>query len=107
MKYEVNGYKVETLCLVENDTTVFLVDGYSLGTLIVAKPTIKEALEFVKERIKNGKDLTITGWTYDAEEGEFVGKLKKNKRNATEIRIDLRKVTKRKVTEKEVQDALK
>ena len=105
MKYEVNGYQVEALDLVEKDgTKVFLIDRWD--SLETAKPTIKEALEFIKERIQYGKDLTITGWTYDAEEGEFVGKLKKNKRGATAIRAELSKVTQRKVTKKEAEDAM-
>ncbi len=105
MKYEVNGYQVEGLDLIEKDgTKVFLVDRW--GSLDDAKPTIKEALAFIKERIQNGKDLTITEWTYDAEEGEFVGKLKKNKRGATAIRCELSKVTQRKVTKKEAEDAM-
>ena len=60
----------------------------------------------IDDCIKNGKDLTIIGWTYDAEEGEFVGKLKKNKRGATAIRAELSKVTQRKVTKKEAEDAM-
>lgn len=105
MKYEINGYHVEELDLVKKDgTRVFLVDSWNYYD--IAKPTIKEALEFTKERIQNDNDLTITGWTYDAEEGEFVGKLKRNKRGAIAIRAELRKVTKRKVTKKEADDAM-
>lgn len=105
MKYEINGYQVEGLDLVEkNGTKVFLVDRW--GSLDDAKPTIKEALAFIKERIENGKGLTIKEWAYDAEEGEFVGKLKRNPRGATAIRAELSRVTKRKLTKKEVEEAM-
>ena len=105
MKYEVNGYQVEALDLVEKGgAKVFLVDRW--GSLDDAKPTLKEALAFIKERIQYGKGLTIKDWTYDAEEGEFVGKLKKNPRGATAIRAELSRVTKRKLTKKEIEDAM-
>ena len=105
MKYEVNGYQVEALDLVEKDgTKVFLVDRW--GSLDDAKPTIKEALAFIKERIENGKGLTIKDWTYDAEEGEFVGKLKRNPRGATAIIAELSRVTKRKLAKKEIEEAM-
>ena len=105
MNIDVNGYMVEGLHLVEKDgSSVLLVDRW--GSLDLTMPTIKDTLNFIVNRIKNGKGLEITGWTYDEDTGMFVGALKKNKREAVSITAVLSRVIKRRVNDDEAKEAI-